>query len=201
MISLKGIDDSHVYEIAEAFADAFLAEEGVVSWSLGHEDAVQYFYITLRAFAKHGGLYTTSEEEEGYIVWYRRGRGLPWYRDLWLTAEYMFHMTFEGLQKMITVRNGWQDYTLYHEHTPDYVDVCLVCVRLEYQHHGILRQLLAMPFAEADEHGLITILDTDSEKKMKKYEHEGMTAEKDAVLKSGVHMYTMIRQPAGKENG
>ena len=58
----------------------------------------------------------------------------------------------------------------------------------------LTKQLLQQPFQEADENGLITILDTDAEIKMKKYEHEGMQVEKDAVLKSGIHMYTMIRR-------
>lgn len=194
MIVLKDIDDRHIREIAGAFADSFLAEEGVVSWSLDYDDAEQYFYHTLKEFVRCGRLFATSEQEEGFIVWYRKGHGLPWYRELLLTVKYMLYMSLEGVQKMILSRNGWTDYTMSHQFDRDYVDVCLVCVRREYQHQGILKQLLQPPFQEADENGLITILDTDAGIKMKKYEHEGMQVEKDAVLKSGIHMYTMIRR-------
>ena len=89
MIALNNIDDKHIREIAGAFADSFLAEEGVVSWSLDYDDAVQYFYHTLKEFVRCGRLFATSDMEEGFIVWYRKGHGLPWYRELLLTVKYM----------------------------------------------------------------------------------------------------------------
>ena len=50
------------------------------------------------------------------------------------------------------------------------------------------------PFRIADERDIPVILDTDSEVKAAKYQACGMEIEKDAILKSGVHMYTMIRR-------
>ena len=194
MIQLKDITDSHLQDISEAFADAFLAEEGVVSYSLKKADAFQYFYLTLGEFVRCGCLYTTSVNEEGYIVYYRKDKGLPWYRELLLTWRYFMHLSLEGMQKMLLCRNGWVDYPVYHTRTPDFIDVCLVCVCLEYQHQGYLKKLLAEPFRIADELDIPVILDTDSEVKAMKYQACGMEIEKDAILKSGIHMYTMIRR-------
>lgn len=195
MICLKDIGDDHLYSIAEHFAVSFLAEEGIVSSSLDHEDAVQYFYVTLREFVKYGCLYAGSENEEGYIVFYRKGHGLPWYKDLVLTFLYFLRMSYAGVQKMIQSRIGWTDYTVYFGEQRDYVDICLVCVRKEYQHQGWLKELLKEPFRMADENGIPAILDTDAEVKMQKYCHEGMRIAKDELLKSGIHMYTLIHDP------
>ena len=111
MIVLKDIDDRHIREIAGAFADSFLAEEGVVSWSLDYDDAVQYFYHTLKEFVRCGRLFATSEQEEGFIVWYRKGHGLPWYRELLLTGgvqgdSYSLFKNGTNTGKTATQKNG-----------------------------------------------------------------------------------------------
>ena len=136
-------------------------------------------------------LYALSEREEGYIVWHHKKAGMPWYRDIVLMIRFIRRLPPLVTQKMILIRKDWQDYTLAHANDRDYIDVSLIAVKKEYQGTGCLRKLLAEPFAEAERCGCACILDTDSSRKAAKYMHVGMQCEKDAVLESGVHMYTM----------
>lgn len=195
MICLKDIGEDHLENIAYAFAEAFTAEEGTVYRSMDMYAAQQYFLIMLRQYSKTGLLYALSENEEGYCVYHRKNSGLPWYRDMLLTWHFLTRLPMQALQKMIIARHGWQDYTISHAHDADYIDVSLVMVRREYQGQGYLRKLLQEPFRLADELGIPVILDTDSEVKAAKYEHVGMHADKDLILESGVHMFTMIYSP------
>ena len=192
MICLRDISEDHLENIASAFAEAFTAEEGTVRRSMNMFAAQQYFLIMLRQYAKTGLLYALSENEEGYCVYHRKNKGLPWYREFLLTWHFLTRLPMQALQKMILARHGWQDYTISHNHDTDYVDVSLVMVRREYQGQGLLRQLLKEPFELADGLGIPVILDTDSEVKAAKYEHIGMRVDKDLILESGVHMFTMI---------
>ena len=193
MICLHQITKEHLEDIARAFAASFSSDDGIIPACMNEEEAFHYFFITLDAYQKRGKLYALSEKEEAYCVYYRKNKGLPWYMDLVLMYRYMRAIPARVMQKMLVVRQGWTDYTVYHFDTKDFVDVCLVCVRREYQGQGYLRKLLAQPFAEAAEAGIPCILDTDTPLKAAKYGHAGMRIEKDAVLKSGIHMYTMIR--------
>lgn len=190
---MHNIKEVHLQDIARAFAESFCSDDGIIPSCMNEEEAYHYFRITLNEFQKRGLLYALSEREEAYCVYYRKNKGLPWYTDLLLMYRYMKAIRFQALQQMILKRQGWTDYTLYHMNTKDYMDVCLVCVRKKYRGQGYLRKLLEEPFALAGKEGIPCILDTDTPLKAAKYEHIGMRIEKDEVLKSGIHMYTMIR--------
>ncbi len=192
MIRLTDLDEEHLKEISHAFAESFLSQTGSLSMTANMYEAEIYFDICLKEYARAGVLYALSEKEEGYIVFHRKNKGIRWYRDLYMTWQYMMRLTPSTMQRMILARNGWQSYEVTHANDPDYLDVELVCVRKEYQGQGLLRKMLKEPFAEADAAGIPCILDTDAEHKAMRYEHVGMRIERHAVLSSGLHLYTMI---------
>ncbi len=195
LIRLQSIDTQREKEIAAAFAESFLAQSGSLSSCMRFEEACRYFEVTLHEYQRIGALYTLSENEEGYIVYHRKNKGLSWYRDLYLIYRYFRCLNIETMQKMMMIRRGWTDYTISHLETKDYIDVALVCVKKKYQGQGYLRKLLAEPFEEAESLGIPVILDTDAEHKAVRYEHIGMRIEKEEILPSGLHMYTMIHDP------
>ncbi len=191
MICLGNLSGEKLHEIASAFAEAFLSEDGIVYRCMDQKTAVIYFETVLEEYMRIHALYALSEREEGYIVWHHKKAGMPWYRDIVLMIRFIRRLPPLVTQKMILIRKDWQDYTLAHAKDRDYIDVSLIAVKKEYQGTGCLRKLLAEPFAEAERCGCACILDTDSSLKAAKYMHVGMQCEKDAVLESGVHMYTM----------
>lgn len=195
MLQLKNITREHLHQIAVNFAESFLAMKGSLSSCMGHDEAVIYFEEVLYEYQRIGALYALSENEEGYIVYHLKKNGVRWYRDLYLFLRYLAKMNPETLQRMILIRRGWTDYSIAHADTKNYVDVALVSVKKEYQGKGYLRKLMAEPFALAEKLKIPVILDTDSEYKAIRYEHIGMRVEKDALLESGLHFYTMIYVP------
>ena len=195
MKCLRNIDQAYLKNVAAAFAESFLAQRGSLSSCMNEEQAAKYFELTLYEYQRIGALYAYGENEEAYIVYHRKNAGLPWYRDFYLTYQYFRHIPMETMQKMILIRRGWTDYTLTHANTKDYVDVALVAVRKEYQGQGLLRHLMQEPFEIAKREKIPVILDTDAEHKAKRYEHIGMRIEKDEIVPSGLHLYTMIFEP------
>lgn len=201
MKCLKDLSNEHLKEISSAFAKSFLNQSGSLSSCMKEDEAALYFEMTLYEYMRIGALYTLSDNEEGYIVYHRKNKGLPWYRDLYLTFRYFKNIKVETMQKMIMIRRGWTDYTLAHTNTKDYIDVALVAVRKEYQGQGYLRKLLQEPFETAQKEMIPVILDTDAEHKALRYEHIGMEIEYDEILPSGLHLYRMIYKPTeAKQN-
>lgn len=196
MIALRNLSRERTDEIAAVFAEAFCSEDGALSRAMDEKTALLYFRETVRVYSRYGLLYALNEKEEGYCVWHHKDHGLPWYMDLYILYRYMRVLPARTMQKMIIDRQGWDDYTVVHMKDADYVDVSLVAIKKEYRGRGLLRALLAAPFAEADACGIPCILDTDSPLKAAKYEHIGMHAERHAVLASGLRMYTMIYYPS-----
>ena len=192
---LQSIDIQRLKQISAAFAESFLAQSGSLSSCMGYEEARRYFEVTLYEYQRISVLYALGENEEGYIVFHHKNKGLPWYRDLYLMYRYFTCLNIETMQKMMMIRRGWTDYTISHLDTKDYIDVALVCVKKQYQGQGYLRKLMAEPFAQAKNQGIPLILDTDAEHKAMRYEHIGMRIEKHEILPSGLHMYTMIYEP------
>lgn len=197
MKRLHNISETYLKNVAAAFAESFLAQSGSLSSCMDEAQARRYFELTLYEYQRIGALYAYGENEEGYIVYHRKDNGLPWYRDLLLTYRYFRNIPMETMQKMILIRRGWLDYTVTHINTKDYVDVSLVAVRKEYQGKGYLRKLMQEPFAIAERERIPVILDTDAEHKAKRYEHIGMRVERDEIVPSGLHLYTMIYEPEG----
>ena len=198
MICLKNLSDEHLEKIASVFAEAFLREEGTLKQALYYEQAVRYFKLTLDEYMRIGRLFAISDNEEGYIVWHRKNEGLKWYREFILFFRYLKYMETESMQRMILVRHGWKDYTVKYADRRSYINVALLCIKTEEQGKGLLRKLLQDPFKAADSESVPCILDTDSELKAAKYSACGMKISDDAVLESGVHMYTMIYIPDKK---
>ena len=190
MIRVEDSSEDCLNGIAAVFAEAFLAEDGIISRSMTGPDAEAYFRAALKEYIRIGALHA-ADGQEGYCVYHHKKQGVPWYRELLLMIRMMRSVSSGSMQKMVLLRRGWQDYTLDHMNDRDYIDVPLLAVRKEYQGKGFMRKLLEEPFREAEKHGIACILDTDSEVKASKYMHLGMTCEKKKVLESGLHMFTL----------
>ena len=98
---LKSIDNQRLKEISAAFAESFLAQSGSLSSCMGYEEARRYFEVTLYEYQRIGVLYAYGENEEGYIVYHHKNKGLSWYRDLYLMYRYFTCMSIETMQKMM----------------------------------------------------------------------------------------------------
>ncbi|MCR4950283.1 MAG: GNAT family N-acetyltransferase [Solobacterium sp.] len=190
MIRIGDSSEACLNEIAAVFAEAFLAEDGIIRRSMSVPDAEAYFRAALKEYIRIGALYA-ADGQEGYCVYHHKKQGVPWYREILLMIRMMRTVSSGAMQKMVLLRRGWQDYTLDHMHDRDYIDVPLLAVRKEDQGKGFMRKLLEEPFREAEKHGIACILDTDSEVKAAKYMHLGMVCEKEMILQSGLHMYTL----------
>lgn len=195
MISFTSTDTVKIRKAAACFAEAFLADEGLISSCLNREEAETYFFLLLKEYIRIKAVYASSEKEEGYIIFHRKKQGIPWYRELALFISYLRFLPFSAMQKLILAQRDWEDYSLAFSDLPDYVDVSFICVRPEYRHQGFFRKLMQGAFDEADQNGIPCVLDTDSEEKAKRYVHIGMTVHKEKLLESGLHMFTCIYDP------
>ncbi len=74
MIKLVGLSDEQVTEISRRIADAFFDYEyykedvGLIKFISTRDDMFTYMNAIVRAAYKSGVLYTTSDQQEGYLM-------------------------------------------------------------------------------------------------------------------------------------
>lgn len=194
MILLEDLHKEDIRRIAERCAGAFLAEEGMLTMSLNHDQAVTYFMTVLKMMYRHHCLYAYSANEEAYCIYYKKTDAPSAWQELKVFFEYLFHLPLSALSKLVVSHHDWQDYEMQFMNEPEYLDVFLVVVCREYQGKGYFRRIMEELYEIAEREKTDVILDTDSELKALKYQHAGMQVVKDKVLESGLHMYTLRKE-------
>ena len=143
--------------------EAFAAEGDGIATTAPREDIIKAFEIMTEYFYNSGVLYTTSDNHEGFLAYWRKSTKIK--------LKPALHMVGR-MEK-------------------DYVAVSMVVVMREYQGKGYMKRILEHPFSEAAREGIPCVLDTDTELKVAKYTKCGMKNTAKKQLKSGQYLYTM----------
>lgn len=191
MIRLENISKTDLQNIANTIAESFLCEDGMITRSLNLREASAYFDIMISEAYRVNSLYATSEKQEGYCIYWHKGKGPSTWREILAFFTYMKRIPMYKLSNLVVSHHDWTDYEMQFQNEKDYLDVYLVVVRKEYQGQGFFRKMMEELMDIARQDHVIMILDTDSELKAQKYMHVGMEVVTEKVLESGLHMYTL----------
>ena len=190
MIKCKNLNDEDLKRIGRYIATAFLAEDGSFT-SLSIDDASKMFSIIIKTCYDEGHLYKTSEKEEGFCVYWTKSERpgfLPQLKMMWRMAT---QLPLKAGLLMMNNQSGWTPTEKRYAKADDFVEVFLIAVRPEYQGRGYFKAMLNEPFTLAKNRNTICVLDTDSQLKAHKYEHEGMHIVESKTLKSKITMFAM----------
>ncbi|MCD7823468.1 MAG: N-acetyltransferase [Oscillospiraceae bacterium] len=194
MIRLVNLTDEEIKTIGRQIGEAFYDEGEGAFTCLDREDAITVLKIMTECYYRLGVLYATSERQEGYLAYWRKGeakeRGMKMMREsLHMAWRFLRELSLRSLKKLIPLMSN--PYEKIYQKEQDYVVVSMVAVRREFQGQGFLRVLLEEPFRIAHERNIPCILDTDTELKVKKYTSCGMKKTAETSIKGGGTIYTM----------
>ena len=208
MRKLQGLDREQVKVVSRQIADAFYdyryneADRGLMIFIPSREAMFTYIHGIVKAAAKSGVLYTTSERQEGYLMLSGQGAGgsIGFVDGLrMIAAEKRALGGFGKMNAFIKACfcEGGTIETRMRNEKRKYLRIEMLVVRKEYQGQGYMRQMMEYAYARVDERRVPVILDTDDKDKAKRYLHLGMKL--DRVRSGGeyFHMYDLIRE--GKE--
>ncbi|MCD8052148.1 MAG: GNAT family N-acetyltransferase [Clostridiales bacterium] len=196
MIRLTNLTDEELKTIGRRIGGAFYDEGEGLFTRLDREDAITALEIMTECYYRLGVLYTTSEQQEGYLAYWRKGEAREWGMkmmrvSLHMTWRFLREIPFRSLKKLLPLMSN--PYEKIYQKEPDYVVISMVAVRREFQGQGFLHVLLEEPFRIAQEQNIPCVLDTDTELKVKKYISCGMKKTAETQIKDGGTMYTMER--------
>ncbi len=197
MIQLRNLTGEEIKAIGRRIGEAFYDEGEGLFTRLDREDAITTLEIMTECYYRLGVLYTTSEQQEGYLAYWRKGEAKEWGMkmvrvSLHMAWRFLREIPFGSLKKLLPLMNN--PYEKIYQKELDYVAISMVAVRREFQGQGYLRVLLEEPFRIARERNIPCVLDTDTELKVKKYISCGMKKTAETPIKGGGTMYTMEHQ-------
>ena len=190
MIKCKNFNSEDLKRIARFVATAFLAEDGCFT-SLSIDDASKMFNIIIETCYNEGHLYKTSENEEGFCVYWTKSERPGFFPQLKMMWRMATQLPIKAGLLMMNNQSGWTPTEKRYTAADDFVEVFLIAVRPEFQGRGYFKAMLNEPFTLAEKRNTICVLDTDSKLKAQKYEHEGMHIVESKKLKSKITMYAM----------
>ena len=153
------------------------------------EDIIKAFEIMTEYFYNSGVLYTTSDNHEGFLAYWRKSTKIKLKPALHMVGRMLREMSFRSVR--IVAGSSEELYAKVYKKEKDYVAVSMVVVLREYQGKGYMKKILEHPFSEAAREGIPCVLDTDTELKVAKYTKCGMKNTAKKQLKSGQYLYTM----------
>ncbi|MCD8013794.1 MAG: GNAT family N-acetyltransferase [Lachnospiraceae bacterium] len=194
MIRLRNLTGEEIKTIGRSIGRAFYDEGEGLFTRLDREDAITALEIMTECYYRLGVLYATSEQQEGYLAYWRKGEAKKWGMkmirvSLHMAWRFLREIPFGSLKKLLPLMNN--PYEKIYQKEPDYVVISMVAVRREFQGQGYLRVLLEELFRIARERNIPCVLDTDTELKVKKYISCGMKKTAETSIKGGGMMYTM----------
>ncbi|MBQ1492113.1 MAG: GNAT family N-acetyltransferase [Blautia sp.] len=208
MKKLVGLSQEQVKEISSQIADAFFdysynkEDMGLIGFIPSRKAMNTYIHGIVKAAAKSGVLYTTSERQEGYLMLSGPGAGgqIGFADGLrMIAAEKKALGGFGKMNAFIKACfcEGGTIESRMRKEKRKFLRVEMLVVRKDYQHQGYMRQMLEYAFALAEENRVPVILDTDDKDKAGRYQHLGMKL--DRIRRGGerFHMYDLIWE--GKE--
>ncbi|MCD8398456.1 MAG: hypothetical protein LUD12_14985 [Lachnospiraceae bacterium] len=133
MIQLINLTDEELKTIGRRIGRAFYDEGEGLFTRLDREDAITALEIMTECYYRLGVLYATSEQQEGYLAYWRKGEAKEWGV---IMVRVSFHMAwrflreipFGSLKKLLPLMNN--PYEKIYQKEPDYVVISMVAVRL-----------------------------------------------------------------------
>lgn len=189
MQKIKHMSQEELIKYGTLIGEAFALEGDGIAATASKEDIVKAFEIMTEYFYKSGVLYTTSDNYEGFLAYWRKNTKVKIRPMLHMIVRMIREMSFKGL--MSVACSSSELYARLYKKEKDYVAVSMVVVLREYQGRGYMKKVLEHPFAEADRDGVFCVLDTDTKLKREKYIKCGMRNTGKKRLRSGQYLYTM----------
>ena len=196
---VRDLSENVIADIGHAFGFYdYGAERGLVSAFSEKENAATYIRGYVRMALRGGFLHTTSERQEGFIVYKLPGQKIT-LSCLWPLLKAVFaSMTFGELMHFARcmTKDGVGLKKSFEKAKTPFVYVGMVCVREAYQGQGYMRKVMDIAFAEGDRLQIPVVLETDAKSKCDKYVHLGMQVERTHDMGDLGTLYDLIRYPA-----
>lgn len=193
MMKCENLSQEDIQRIGGWVSEAFLGEKGCFS-VLPKEVGVKMFTCIVKTCYECGHLYTTSENQEGFCVYWTKKERPGFWPQMKMVMEMATSIPLKVGFLLKDSQNNWKPTEKRYKKAKDFVEVFLIAVRKEYQGQGYFRKMLEEPFALAEEKGTICVLDTDSDVKAAKYEHVGMHIIDKKKQKSGIEMFALEKK-------
>ena len=206
----KDLTEKQMAEIIRDISDAFFDyeydpdDEGLVLFIRNREDMHTYMDAIIRAAYKNRMLYTTSDQQEGFLILSGDGMGSIGFMDgmKMIAAEKNALGGLKPMKEFISAcfSDGNTIETRMRKAKRKFIRIEMLAVRKEYQKQGFMKQMLDYVYELADVKKVPVILDTDDKNKCLRYEHLGMKLERVRNCGGKLHMYDLIREvPSGAE--
>ena len=176
--------------IGRQIAEAFLAESGAFT-VLPQDAANRLFSLIVDTCYQTGHLYTTSEKQEGFCVYWTKEERPGLLVQLKMARKMATCMPLKASFELGKNQSNWTPTEKRYKKRNDFVEVFLIAVRKEYQGQGFFRKMLQEPFELAEQRHTICVLDTDSRMKADKYCHVGMHVVDSSLQRGGITMYAL----------
>ena len=190
MIKCDNLSKEDLKRIGSYISEAFLGEPGCFV-ELPKEVADKMFSIIVETCYETGHLYTTSENQEGFCVYWTKKERPGLCAQLKMVCKLCFSIPLKYGSIISGGQNDWRPTEKRYKKNSDFVEVFLLAVRKEYQGQGYFRKMLEEPFELAKKRNTICVLDTDSKTKAEKYSHVGMHIIDSKRQKSGITLYAL----------
>ena len=204
MKKLQGLTTKEVENISRQIADAFYdykyneADQGLIKYIKSREDMFTYMNAIVQAAYKSGMLYTTSDNQEGYLMLSGEGVGRVGFFDgmKMIMAEKKALGGFKNMKSFIKAcfSEGNTIEMRMNKAKRKFLRIEMLAVRPEYQGQGFMRSMLEQVYKVADKKGVPVILDTDDKDKSDRYQHLGMKLDRVRNCGERFHMYDLIRE-------
>lgn len=202
-VQVKNLSEQQIDEISREIGDAFYdhdyggKERGIAKLIADREMMHRYMRAIFKAGVKSGTIYTTSERQEGYIMF----SGSRWEKMKPGAAVVL-------LKDMVKTLGGYNGAASFFREVKkggasledrlkkekrDFLKVEMLVVRKEYQGQGYMRKLLDIAWEKAKEYGAPCILDTDAKNKLDKYCHLGMRHVATRKVAEDCYLYDLIK--------
>ena len=118
--------------------EAFAAEGDGIATTAPREDIIKAFEIMTEYFYNSGVLYTTSDNHEGFLAYWRKSTKIKLKPALHMVGRMLREMSFRSVR--IVAGSSEELYSKVYKKEKDYVAVSMVVVLREYQGKGYGKQ-------------------------------------------------------------
>lgn len=206
-MKVENLTKEELCRIGSAIGDSFyeheygktaggVQEKGLSELVGSRENMRKYMTACLIAGYESGGLYTTSEKHEGYIIVFTPENKMKLGAGLRMIFRIIGSVGIGGAFRMVKqMKKGGISYEdELKKKKIKYVNLFILVVMNEYKGRGYMRKLMEMLYGIADEKHLPVVFDTDAENKADKYVHLGMTIAKTRDTGNGIILYDLYRE-------
>ena len=203
-MKLKNVSKESMNEITKAFSEYQYEdnEESLYYLCNGKKGIENYMKGFALAGIKSGWLYTTSENEEGYIMISEPTSKISLIGMKDLIIGCIKGMGIKGsIQFFKDMKSSGESLeNKLKKENKKFIQIEMLVVKREYQNKGYMRKLVQIAFDKADELGIPCIVSTDGFLKMLKYEHLEFNHYQDRKFKEKVYEHDLIRYPKKSSN-